>query len=225
MNMNIPTNTKLALTKTDNFDIISDRLDWLWKHSWDVYEFYTPEEIKLKLSAFVDELNMLDMNNIYDILQDIKSRNYYLQTNTGKFNSKIIIQASKNHEFNEPIFKTLIGNKCVLIDFQRNYLVEKAHSISRNSEKICNIYFHISFGTELYFVRFDRDSDRKIFCDINEYGKYVYNEMSKKIGYVQSGNFGGANEAFKCSDEGLKLVIEELVKNGYEVGFNNEKRR
>lgn len=128
-------NTKLTQTKTDNYDKIDKRLDWLW------YE-------------------------------------------TKSFSNKNGIE------------------------------------IKPNSEKICNIYFDKRGGKDLYMIRYDRYSDSSVFNDIVD-GRYVANEIGRKIDLVKSGDFGSANEGFIASDEGLKLAITELKKHGYEVGFTN----
>jgi hypothetical protein len=131
----VQTNTKLQPTKSDNYDKINERLNWLWYNTW-------------------------------------------------SFNNKT------------------------------------APKIESNSEKICNISLEKRGGHMLYMIRYDRFSDDKVFNDVVG-GKFVPNEIGKKINLVKSGDFGSANEGFITLDVNLKLAIETLIKNGYEVGFTN----
>ena len=57
--MNLPTNTKLDKTKSDNYDKINDRLNWLWKTSTDVYELLTDEEKNNFINIFLEKLNKI----------------------------------------------------------------------------------------------------------------------------------------------------------------------
>lgn len=95
-----------------------------------------------------------------------------------------------------------------------------APKIESNSEKICNISFEKRGNMELYIIRFDRYTDDKVFNEV-VLGKFVPNEIGKKIKLVKSGDFGTANEGFVATDESLKIAIIELQKHNYEVGFTN----
>lgn len=219
--MKTPINTKLSPTKTDNYDKIDKRLSWLWYTSKDVYEFLSTEEIKNKLDLFIDELNTEDFGFQKYKIKRGDNMEYFIITENQKFNLKVIEKIGKQI-FTNFVFKPRIYKKSKVIqfNFQQNFLKEKAHNININEEKICNISFEKKGNMDIYMVRFDRMSDANIFYDLN--GRtYIPNEMSKKIGLIRSGDFGSANEGFIASDEGLKLVIIELQKHGYEVGFTN----
>ena len=219
--MKIPENTKLSPIKTDNYDKIDKRLSWLWYSSKDVYEFLTPEKIKNNLDLYINELNTEDFGFQKYKIQRGDNMEYFIITENQKFNLKIIEKIGKQI-FSNFVFKPRIykKSKVVQFNFQQNFLKELAHNIKSNSEKICNIYFDKRGNMDIYMVRFDRYSDSDIFYDLN--GRtYIPNEMSKKIGLIRSGDFGSVNEGFIASDEGLKLVINELQKHGYEVGFTN----
>ncbi len=127
--------TKLDFVKSENFDKINERLDWLWYNTWSF--------------------------------------------------------TNKNGE-----------------------------KIDSNSEKICNITFELRGTTELYMIRFDRYVDDLVFNKVIN-NKYVSNHIGKVINIVKSGDFGSANEGFIASDDSLKLAINTLQQNGYEVGFKN----
>lgn len=217
----LPKNTKLGPTKTDNYDKIKNRLSWLWYNSKDVYEFLTPEEISNLLNKFISELNTEDFGFQKYEIQRGDYMEYFIVTKNQKYNLKVIKNIGEkiftNFEFKPKIYKK---SKVIIFNFQQNFLKEKAHNIKSNQEKICNIYFENRGGIDIYMVRFDRVSDANIFYDL-VYGKYVPNEMSKKIGLIRSGDFGSANEGFVASDEGLKLVITKLQEFNYEIGFTN----
>ncbi len=219
--MKIPINTKLKPTKSNNYDIIDKRLDWLWKTSDDVYEFLSESEINNLLNKFILELNIEDFGfQEYKLLRG-QYREYFLITENNKFNLKVIDFIGKKFfsNFNCKL-KTYRKNKVVEFSFQQNFLKEKAHNIIPNSEKICNIKFEKRNNLELYMIRFDRFSDSNIFYNLDG-RNYIPNEISKKIELVRSGDFGSANEGFLCSDNSLKIIINELQKYNYEVGFKN----
>lgn len=217
--MNLPTNTKLDKTKSDNYDKINDRLNWLWKTSTDVYEFLTDEEKNNFINIFLEKLNNVDLINNYSVIRG-KYMEYYLISSTNKFNEKIVKNIMLENSISLVKKGTKNNMKIIEFSFQQNYLKEKAHNIKPNQEKICNIYFSIFGGKEVYFIRFDRYSDANIFYDLFN-GKYVLNNFSKNINLLRSGDSGSANEFFLCDDKSLKLVINKLIENGYEVGFKN----
>lgn len=218
---NLPKNTKLGPTKTDNYNKIENRLSWLWNNSRDVYEFLTPEEITDLLNKFISELNTEDFGfQRYEIKRGAYME-YFIVSQNQKYNLRVIQNIGgkvfTNFEFKPKIYKK---SKVIIFKFKQNFLKEKAHNIKPNQEKICNISFENRGGIDIYMVRFDRISDANIFYDLDG-RKYVPNEMSKKIGLLRSGDFGSANEGFVASDEGLKLVITKLQEFNYEIGFTN----